>query len=57
MGSVRQIAVGKTRLVWDDVFKELKCEKCQAILYWNFGFKRCPYCRRKIVEAEKRRIV
>ena len=54
---MRRIAVGKTRLVWDEVFEELKCEKCQAILYWNFGFKRCPYCRRKIVGVEKRRIV
>ena len=57
MGSVRQIAVGKTRLVWDGVFMELKCEKCQAILYFNFDFKRCPYCKRKIVEVEGRRIV
>jgi len=56
MGSVRQIAVGKTRLVWDSAFRELKCEKCQAILYFNFDFKRCPYCKRKIVEVEQRRI-
>ena len=56
MGSVRQIAVGKTRLVWDSAFGELKCERCQAILYFNFDFKRCPYCKRKIVEVEKRRI-
>ena len=53
---MRQRAEGKTRLVWDEVFRELKCEKCEAILYWNFGFRRCPYCRRKIVEVEKRRI-
>ena len=53
---MRQMAEGKTRLVWDDVFKELKCEKCQAILYFNFGFRRCPYCHRKIEKVEQRRI-
>lgn len=47
---------GKTRLVWDGVFRELKCEKRQAILYYNFDFRRCPYCHRKIVEVEQRRI-
>lgn len=45
-----------TRLLWDEVFRELKCEKCQAILYWNFGFRRCPYCHRKIEKVEQRRI-
>ena len=53
---MRRIAVGKTRLVWDDEIRELKCEKCQAILYWNFDFKRCPYCKRKIEKVEQRRI-
>jgi len=52
----KSLVRGETRLVWDAVFGELKCEKCQAILYWNFAFKACPYCKRKIVEVEKRRI-
>ncbi len=51
-----QRMMGKTRLVWDEVFRELKCEACQAILYWNFEFRRCSYCKRKIVEVEERRI-
>ena len=56
MENVRQKTMEKTRLVWDEAFRELKCEACQEILYWNFGFKRCPYCKRKIVKVEKRRI-
>lgn len=50
------MATGKTRLVWDDAIKELKCEACRAILRWNFGFRRCPYCHRRIIEAEQRRL-
>ena len=52
----RALQMDTTRLVWDEVFRELKCEKCQAILYWNFGFGRCPYCHRKIEKVEQRRI-
>ena len=50
----RPAAGETTRIVWDSVFEELKCEKCQAILYWNFGFKTCPYCNRRIAEVEAR---
>ena len=52
---MRMVAAGRTRLVWDDAIEELKCEKCQAILYWDFDFKACPYCHRRIVEKENRR--
>ena len=46
---------GKTRIVWDDVFEEYKCERCQGILYYQFDFRYCPYCKRKIVWTDKRR--
>ena len=44
-----------TELVWEPVFDELMCKECRSILYWNFGFERCPYCRRKIVFVDQRR--
>lgn len=47
---------GKTRIVWDDVYEEYKCEKCKAILHYNFGFKYCPYCRRRVVFTDERRL-
>lgn len=52
----RMLPTDTTRLVWDDAIGELKCEKCEAVLHWNFGFKRCPYCHRRIEKVEQRRI-
>ena len=43
---------GQTHIVWDDVFEEYKCAKCGAVLYYQLGFKACPYCRRKIVKND-----
>lgn len=45
-----------TRLVWEPVFEELMCEKCGMILYYNFGFRWCPYCKRTITVIEPRRL-
>ena len=47
--------VEKTRLVWSPEAEELVCEGCGSMIRWNFGFKRCPYCRREIVSAAQRR--
>lgn len=44
-----------TRIVWDARAEALVCEACGAVLQWNFGFRRCPYCGRKVVWAEERR--
>ena len=54
MEAVKQRASGETRLVWDGGMEALVCEKCGEALYWNFGFRRCPYCHRKITETQKR---
>lgn len=54
---MRQGAAGETRLVWDAGMEALVCEKCGEALYWNFGFKRCPYCHRKVTETQQRRAV
>ncbi len=45
-----------TRLVWEPVAEELMCERCRKIIFWNFGFRRCPYCHRRITETQPRRI-
>lgn len=56
MGSVRQKRSNEeTRLVWEPVFEELMCEKCMAILYFDFKLNYCPYCHRRIVGREMRR--
>ena len=47
---------GETRIVWSPEMEELICEQCRSVLHWNFGFRRCPYCRREIVRAEERRV-
>lgn len=44
-----------TRIVWDAVFEEYKCEKCNAILYYQFDFRYCPYCKRRIVHTDERK--
>lgn len=54
---MRQRASGETRLVWDAGMEALVCEKCGEALYWNFGFRRCPYCHRKVTETQQRRAV
>lgn len=48
--------IGKTRIVWDDVFEEYKCEKCQNVIYYGLDFRYCPYCRRKIIQVKTRGI-
>ena len=49
--------MGTTKIVWDDVFEEYKCERCEAILYYSLGFRFCPYCRRRIIHTDDRRAV
>ena len=43
--------MGTTKIVWDDVFEEYKCERCEAILYYSLDFRFCPYCGRGIIHA------
>ena len=51
----RNRPIEHTRLIYDVAIEELKCEKCDSVLHWNFGFKRCPYCGRKIDRVDERR--
>lgn len=50
-------AADTTRLIWLDGYGALACEKCGSVLHWNFGFRRCPYCRLKITHSDERRAV
>lgn len=50
------IGLGKTRIVWNDTYEELMCEKCNGILYYRLNFRYCPYCRRKITQTDERRV-
>ena len=44
-----------TRLIWDGACEEYRCEKCRAMLHWNYGFRICPYCGRRIAGTDERR--
>lgn len=46
--------VDTTRIVWNHAYEVHECEKCHNIMHYNFGFKYCPYCRRKVVQNEER---
>ena len=48
-------SIGVTRILWEPALEELICEKCKAVLFYNFKFERCPYCHRDIAYAEERR--
>ena len=37
-----------TIVLWDYACEVYRCGKCRAILYYNFDFKKCPYCERQI---------
>ena len=50
---MRQRALESTRLVWDAGMEALVCEKCGEALYWDFGFRRCPYCHRRVTETQR----
>jgi len=44
-----------TRIVWSDKYECYLCEKCGAVIQYNFGFKVCPYCARSIAKTDERR--
>ena len=44
-----------TRIIWDCVYEEYKCEKCEKLIFYNFGFSVCPYCARQITQTQERR--
>ena len=45
---------GETRFVWNAEAEELACEKCGKLILWNFGFRKCPYCRARVTGIEAR---
>ena len=43
-----------TKIVYDHDTERFTCTKCGHIFDYQFDFKFCPYCRRKIIKTEKR---
>lgn len=44
-----------TRILWNPNYETYQCEKCKAIMHYNFDFALCPYCGRKITYTDERR--
>lgn len=42
-----------TRITWKPDLEIYQCEKCGKIMHYNFGFRYCPYCRRRIVRRSE----
>lgn len=43
-----------THIMFDHETNWFYCLKCGHIMEYQFDFKFCPYCRRKIIKTEKR---
>jgi len=43
-----------TRIVFDRDTEMFACVRCNAVMDYNFGFRYCPYCRRKVITTENR---
>lgn len=46
-----------TRILFDtcsDEYGAFVCEACGKVMKYNFRFKRCPYCKRKVVYSDVR---
>ena len=46
---VRARGAETTRIVWNHVYEEYQCERCRAVLFYDFAFRVCPYCGRRIL--------
>lgn len=49
-------AEGTARLCYDAETGRFICTACGQIMSYNFGFKRCPYCHRRITHSDKRQV-
>ena len=43
-----------TEIRWNYDFEIFECSKCHAIMQYNFDFKVCPYCSRKVTHSDSR---
>lgn len=44
-----------TEIRWNRVYEVYECVKCHSIMYYDFKFEVCPYCRRPIRKTGERR--
>ena len=42
-----------TRITWNPDLEIYQCEKCGKIMHYDFGFRYCPYCRRRIARRSE----
>jgi DNA-directed RNA polymerase subunit RPC12/RpoP len=43
-----------TRILWSPEYEAFLCEKCGRAMEYNFSFRHCPYCGRKVLTNERR---
>lgn len=47
-------ALEATHIRWNPEYGFYQCEKCKSVMHYNFGFRFCPYCRRKVLSNDTR---
>lgn len=47
-------ALEATHIRWNPEYGYYQCEKCKSVMHYNFGFRFCPYCRRKVLSNDPR---
>ena len=44
-----------TEIRWNYDLEVYECIKCHSIMHYDFGFRVCPYCARRITHTDARR--
>lgn len=45
-----------TEIKWDYELEVFVCIKCHSIMHYSFDFAHCPYCGRKVIRTDCRRV-
>ena len=51
---MRDKVIGSTQILWSRDDAMFYCVKCKYMMEYNFGYRRCPYCKRKVEYTDKR---
>ena len=43
-----------TEIKWNYEYEVYECAKCHSIMQYNFSFRACPYCARKVTHSDSR---
>lgn len=54
MGRRSKNCIETTKILWDRNYEEYICEKCRMVIHYNFGYKHCPYCGRRVIRTDER---